>query len=523
MKGVQAPCPSCAAPVRFRISSSLVAVCEFCHSVVARADRKLSDRGKVAAIVETSSPLHLGLKGKFNGKSFEVVGRTQYTHAAGGRWDEWYAAFSNGKWGWLAEAQGRFYLTIEREIRDEEHLPAIDQLNVGEEVEALGQNWTVAETGVATIAGAAGEIPFVLEPHGSHRYADLYGPGRRFATFDYSDAAPRAYLGREVTLDDLGIAPTVVAPAGDEARVQGLALACPQCGGPLQLHAPDQTQRVACPNCQALLDCTEGKLEYLQTLQKPEGGPLIPLGTVGTWQGTDYTVIGYLKRSTTEEGVEYPWFEYLLYHPRLGFRWLVQSGSHWSFVEPVPPGDVTVGTRDRTYAGRRYKLFQRGTATVRSVLGEFYWKVAVGEEVFTADFVAPPLMLSLERTTDLPATEEGNAQRGIQAKEIQYSLATYARPEEIEKAFDVKGLGRGWSIAPNQPNPVDWRIALYWIGFLALIIGVDLLLESLFSIRGDRFFYWMSLILVSVLPVAGLIYSGMFESSRWSTSNLDEG
>ena len=123
MKGTVIACPSCGTSITFRISSSLVAVCEFCQTVVARADRNLEDRGKIAAIVDTNSPLRLGLRGKFGGKSFEIVGRTQYQHAAGGRWDEWYAAFSNGKWGWLAEAQGRFYLTRERDAPTGQTLP----------------------------------------------------------------------------------------------------------------------------------------------------------------------------------------------------------------------------------------------------------------------------------------------------------------------------------------------------------------------------------------------------------------
>ena len=64
MRKIEAPCPSCGAPVEFKVSSSLVTVCEFCHSLVARGDRKLEDLGKVAALVETNSPLELGATGR---------------------------------------------------------------------------------------------------------------------------------------------------------------------------------------------------------------------------------------------------------------------------------------------------------------------------------------------------------------------------------------------------------------------------------------------------------------------------
>jgi len=40
-----------------------------------------------------------------------LTGRAQNRHELGGVWDEWYATFSNGWVGWLAEAQGKFYLT----------------------------------------------------------------------------------------------------------------------------------------------------------------------------------------------------------------------------------------------------------------------------------------------------------------------------------------------------------------------------------------------------------------------------
>src|SRR5205807_9909826 len=72
---VEASCPACGAPIAFKMGSSIVVVCEFCHSVVARGDRKLEDLGKVAALVETNSPLEVGLRGAYQNISFELTGR----------------------------------------------------------------------------------------------------------------------------------------------------------------------------------------------------------------------------------------------------------------------------------------------------------------------------------------------------------------------------------------------------------------------------------------------------------------
>src|SRR5687768_7879985 len=109
---LQANCPACGAQVMFRSGSSVVLVCAYCNSVVARTDRGVEDLGKVADGAESGSPLEVGLAGVYLGVAFQLTGRAQVRHAAGGFWDEWYAAFADGRWGWLAEAQGRFHLTF---------------------------------------------------------------------------------------------------------------------------------------------------------------------------------------------------------------------------------------------------------------------------------------------------------------------------------------------------------------------------------------------------------------------------
>ena len=50
---LQANCPACGAQVIFKTGSSVVVVCEFCHSVVARTDRGVEDLGKVADVAQS--------------------------------------------------------------------------------------------------------------------------------------------------------------------------------------------------------------------------------------------------------------------------------------------------------------------------------------------------------------------------------------------------------------------------------------------------------------------------------------
>ena len=53
MTTLKSNCPSCGGPIEFTAGSTIVLVCPFCRSAVARTDRGLQDLGKVAEIAET--------------------------------------------------------------------------------------------------------------------------------------------------------------------------------------------------------------------------------------------------------------------------------------------------------------------------------------------------------------------------------------------------------------------------------------------------------------------------------------
>ena len=469
MRTLVANCPACGAPVEFKSGQSIVVICSYCRSAVARTDRELTDLGKVAELVETGSPLDVGLRGKWKDVPFELTGRAQLGHEMGGQWDEWYATFSNGWLGWLAEAQGRFYITFQYPIPDGVQLPAFDQLQLGQQVPGLP--WPtplmVAETGRATALGAKGEIPYLLTPGETYYYADLSGADSAFGTLDYNQSPPLVFLGQQVTLADLGITTTRAAER-EERRVSAAQLNCPHCGGPLELRAPDKTERVTCPNCNSLLDVNQGRLEFLKALEKPWFEPVIPLGSTGDVPEGKMTVIGAMARSVTIEGTTYFWSEYLLYNPQVGFRWLVNSDNHWNYVQAVPPGEVLESPKSADYHGKHYRIFQDAPAKVEVVLGEFYWKVETGEKVRSVDYVAAPYMLSKEVSTVYVADPD-TATKKRATGEINWSLGTYIPVAQIEKAFSVSGLPRPSNVAPNQPYK-HWWIYKYWLAFLIVVL-----------------------------------------------------
>jgi hypothetical protein len=205
-------------------------------------------------------------------------------------------------------------------------------------------------------------------------------------------------------------------------------------------------------------------LEFLQALRKRKIEPIFALGSKGTFDpnvvNTDWEspqelmVIGFMQRKVTYEGVDYKWDEYLLYKPRMPFYWLINNQGHWSFGQSIPAGEVNAGAKGANYAGRDFKIYDRGEPVVDYVLGEFYWEVNVGDVVKSADYIAPPDMLSRETNQNPTAPpKSADSKRDKKNREINYTVSRYVPVEEVEKAFGVTDLERPHGIAPNQPYP----------------------------------------------------------------------
>lgn len=449
MSPVSAACPSCGAPIEFRYDDTFVRVCQYCNAAVGRGDRGLESLGKMADLARTESPLALYASGKIDGFGYTLTGRAQIEHPAGGGWQEWYARFDDGRWGWLAEAQGRFQLSFHSPVGP---LPAWHTLRPGMTLELPTptgpRRFTVGERSEASYRAAAGELPYRLVPGAGFRYADLDDGAGGVATIDYgaADEPPVLYLGHGYTLAELdldaGAAPPERPGAAD--KVSGRHVACPQCKGSLELRAPDVTLRVACPYCGALLDAAQGALRYLLTLdERDRVAPELPLGSTADVEGHTLTLIGAIRRAAEVDGVDYPFTEYLLYHPMTGYRWLVESSGHWSYVTPLPAGAVKDGGRNRaSHAGLSFRHFQSCRGRVVAVFGELYWKATPGDAVEMTDYVSPPFVLSREDD----------------ASEVNWSLGHYLTAADVARLVRPpagRAIGRlppTHGVAPNQPH-----------------------------------------------------------------------
>jgi len=448
-------CPNCGAEIVFRWSGAIQTTCPACRSILVRHDVKLDAVGKVADVPESMSGIQLGTEGRFKGKAFTVIGRIIYKYEAG-HWNEWHIRFADDTSGWLSDAQAEFAVT--RQSKQE----MIAEVRVGEDVRIHDQWFTAVTVTRAAYAGVEGELPFEYWDKEEVRFIDLKGPGDSFATIDPSESPPLLFVGEyedfsELRLRNLReVAPTSVP--------EPKALNCPSCGAAITLRTGALAQTVACGSCGAILAAQDPSLKILQRHRESVAGlePEIPLGATGKFKGALWTAIGYQVRGIVVEGESYRWREYLLWNPENGFRYLTEYDGHWndvSVIKGLPTTAKSGGQPEVEYLGTRFKHFQHAIAETYFVIGEFPWRVSVGDKVTSDDYVAPPLMLSREATSD----------------EVTWSMGTYTSPSVTQEAFKLKEpLPQPRGVFANQPNPSAGRsgMAKMFFLFACLLMGM---------------------------------------------------
>jgi hypothetical protein len=462
--GVASACPQCGAPLRFGGAASLAAVCAYCRFASLRTGARLDAAGKVPDLVATDTRLSIGTAGKVDGRTFTLLGRLQLSQGEA-VWNEWYASFGDGSWGWVAEAQGRLYVTFPQAAPST--LPPLRALQPGMEVQLPGIGRAVVdEVTEARLVSFEGELPVRPEVGETWRYADCSTDSGGFATLDYGSGGDGVlYAGRELGYPEAGLADC--APVAAPSQVPARALRCPNCGGPIELRRPD-TKAFACPSCGGLLDVSRGNFQVLGILES-RSKPPIPLGAQGTLLGETLEVLGFLVRSITVDGERFAWKELLL-HGAGGYRWLSLYNGHWLYLRPIAAGKVVLSGRRADYERRAFKHFQGGPARYDEIQGEFYWEIRGGETVMTNDYVAPPWLLSSESTQT----------------ESSWSLGQSVTGADLWKAFELPGVPPpAVGVGEAEPNPFGARLAPAW-KLAGAALAILFLLAALFAARAPR-------------------------------------
>jgi len=431
---------------------------------VVREGVNLAAVGKVSSFARDLSPIQVGARGDYGGRSFSVAGVLRKARDRV-RWNEWYVVFDDGRGGWLGEGNGEYQIFAE----DPVPVRGASRPRVGAVLPIEGVKWKVTEAAKALIVAAQGELPYPVTQSRAFSYADLRSTdGKRFATldFDSADDPPLLYVGRVVTLQSLKLQglrhftgwsdPALTGFQGPDVEAVR-SLKCAGCGADIKLRAPGETVRVACEYCGSLNGTQEGpgggasSLKLIERSEKARFKPPVPLGGRGAIEGcgsdVSWECIGAMVRYVRIEGVDYSWVEHMLHNPYRGYAWLIVDGQgHWNFVTRIPdlPKGEAGSWRPVKYRGDKFKHFQSGAAHVRSVVGEFTWEVRAGDVAHTADYVAPPQMLSSE------VVGGGDGAEG----EITWTKGVWLAPDAVEDAFGLN-LAPATGVAPNQPNPYD--------------------------------------------------------------------
>lgn len=445
-------CPACNSDVSLDLETTCVTVCAHCLSVLERSSVGLRAIGVSGKLRDHGSKLHSGLRLRIGRSYVNVMGRTQPEDSSGNRWDEWYVEQDDGTWAWLAEDQGRYFLTEPLGGGPTLNAAEVEALQPGERVMLRGEAFTVDERDQSVIRAAEGQIPFFFRLDETSTFVDLSGQAGRFATLDASHDPPRAYVGREVQASELVFPhpgdPTYRAPAPTGARV-AVEGKCGGCTFPLKVWVPAESVRVFCTSCGEAHDIDGDAVRHVRGVGREIGKrmPFIPFGSEGELFGEKLTLVGWVRRvALTAEG-EFPWDEHLMAVDGGGFRWLVLNQGTLTLGRPIPAGQVVPLGARVAVQGVDFEPFTMGKARTERAAGEFPWRLTPGEVTETADWTRPPYAISRE-------------QHGTEANWV---LARHVDAEAFEAGFPGRAAPTPAGVGMAQPfkHAAALRVSLY--------------------------------------------------------------
>ena len=226
------------------------------------------------------------------------------------------------------------------------------------------------------------------------------------------------------------------------------------------------SKSISCGSCNSVIDLSKGiGGELKSAIQDEPIQPLIPLGTLGQLQGTQWQVVGFQHRMGVAPGDDehFGWSEYLLYNQKRGFCFLVDSEEGWSLVRPTTgaPSMASSNANSATYQGTTYTLKYSYSAETNYVCGEFYWLVQRGQKTQNKDFANGKRLLSLEQS----------------ASEVVWSSGDQIASEVVAKAFKLEGKQE---LLKRDVAPFSAAKSV-GIGTIIVVLVVILILLSLLS------------------------------------------
>ncbi|TGK07551.1 DUF4178 domain-containing protein [Leptospira semungkisensis] len=464
-------CPNCGAPVPIENKASVYAVCSSCKTLSVKKDVALEKIGLAGELSDDHSIVQIGTEGDYKGRHFRVLGRIQLRFELG-FWNEWHVAEGDGSSAWLGEAQGSYYYTKIETGVDHEKLPLLETEDSGEirvysttsegnrkerirpgDTFTLDKDWTLKEVMTATCVGGEGELPLSFETGYTAPLLDLANEDGLFGTLDYSDSPALFFSGTFATLEELHLTNIRQEEvAYNQTPIPAKSLQCLGCGASLNQLSPGFSKSIACEYCGTVMDAENEELKIISKFEDISKKDVkLPLGTkIKLPKLPESQVIGVLKKSTEVDGDTYTWTDYLLRYQG-GYSWLNENADNWTYFEPLPGVPKWAAGLKRVFDKKAYKWFSSSDSKTDLALGEFYWKVSAGEKAEIEDYIAPPNMISSEKTS----------------QEIFWSKGTFIPFDVMRKSLplDVAStLQKPEVVGVCEPNPFKIRFKRnFWV------------------------------------------------------------
>jgi Domain of unknown function (DUF4178) len=259
-----------------------------------------------------------------------------------------------------------------------------------------------------------------------------------------------------------------------EKTLKGRSAPCPSCGNALEVKLAT-TQSIACPQCHAVVDLSQGIGADMAHYAQANGSePQIPLGTTGTLAlgakaALPWQVVGYVERCEVPESADDEqvfWREYLLYHRSEGFAFLVDAQDGWSWTAPITGVPERAGESVK-YQGVLYRKLYDYTGRITYVLGEFYWQLTRDQRTFNTDYQGSGGFSA--RRLNREQTGSGDTQ------ELVWSAGEAMSADAVLKAFALapdKRAALQRDTGPTSSNPSALLAKVFFWVFVIVVLLV---------------------------------------------------
>ncbi|MCA6365327.1 MAG: DUF4178 domain-containing protein [Bacteroidetes bacterium] len=217
--------------------------------------------------------------------------------------------------------------------------------------------------------------------------------------------------------------------------------ACPVCRHTIPSYTAQQHSHLSCSSCFSVLAASPRGVSVIKNRGKAfQTSATFKPGDKGIVENVHWTITAIHEKQ--EAGTSYYWREYTLFHPEYPIHFLSEFDGHWTFLSPVE-GMPVKNNFELTYENRRYDLFLKGNAVLRTAVGELAGIPNFKNRISTQEFVSPPYLMSSE----------------FDFSTFGWYKGRYISRQEVAAAFGKKetDMPVQHGIGSSQPAP-EWLI-----------------------------------------------------------------